>query len=253
MISSFLLSLQFLTVFPLRITKVSAQKMAWAAAFFPLVGLLLGSALAGINTLLGILGFPELVTSIILVVSLVVITGGIHLDGLADTADAFLSNKPKAQMLLIMRDSHIGVMGVLSLISIILLKIGLIYSLNPESSIAALPLMCVLSRWSAVLSMFLSPYARKEGKARLFIQGMNIKIFVFSTAAAMLCAFTIWQIKGLIILLIVAAGTCLAGRLTNRKIGGITGDTLGATIESAEVVVLSGVFLWERMSQVWIV
>lgn len=241
MISNFLLSLQFLTVFPLRITKVSTQKMAWAAAFFPLVGLLLGSALAGINALLGILGFPELVTSIILVVSLVVITGGMHLDGLADTVDAFLSNKPKAQMLLIMRDSHIGVMGVLSLISIILLKIGLIYSLNPESSIAALPLMCVLSRWSMVLAMFLCPYARQDGKALAFIRGMNYKIFSAATIITLICVFGIWQVKGLILLLIIAAYTYLSGRFFNSKIGGMTGDTLGALCELSEIIVLLSV------------
>jgi len=161
-----------------------------------------------------------------------------HLDGLSDTADAFLSGKPKDEMLAIMRDPHIGVMGVISIISVLLLKIGLLAAVAAPLKATSLLLMCVLSRWSSVLAMFLFSYARKDGKAKVFMLGMNLKIFLFSLIAVFVFAFTIWRMKGLITLLIVAGCAYLIGKLANRKIKGITGDTLGAVIELTEIIVL---------------
>ena len=236
--SSFLLALQFLTTLPLKIRNFSDKKMAWALVYFPIVGLFLGLMLLGLNTLLSIFGISPAVANIILVIVLIILTGGMHLDGVADTADAFLSGKAKKEMLEIMRDSHIGVMGVLALISIILLKISLLSSVNVAVKPVALMLMCILSRWSVVLAMYLFPYARQEGKARLFIQGMDLKIFFLSTIAAVICSFLIWHIQGLIVLLAVALCSYVIGKLVMRKIGGVTGDTLGATIELTEIVIL---------------
>lgn len=235
---SFVLALQFLTVFPLKIKEFSEKKLASSVVFFPLIGLFLGLFLCGINQLLLMLNFSPLVLNIILTVALIIITGGMHLDGLSDTADAFFSGKPREEVLAIMRDSHIGVMGVLSLTSAMLLKIGLLFSLSAGLKTTALLLMCVLSRWSAVLAMFLFEYARKEGKAKSFIQGMNLRVFMFSLIMALILAFAIWKLKGLFALAIVAGCTYLFGRFSQRKIGGITGDTLGATIELTEIAVL---------------
>lgn len=235
---SFLLAMQFLTVLPLKVKQFSEKKIAWALAYFPVVGLLLGLMLVGLNSLLSILGIPLVVVNIVLVIALIIFTGGMHLDGLADTADAFLSGKAKKEMLEIMRDSHIGVMGVLALISIILLKVGLLSSVNVAAKPAALMLMCILSRWSVVLIMYLFPYARQEGKAKLFIQGMNLKIFILSTITVIICSFLIWYIQGLIALLIVTLCAYAIGKFVSRKIGGVTGDTLGATIEVMEIATL---------------
>jgi len=236
--TSFLLALQFLTIVPLKINDVSEKKIAWAMVFFPLVGLILGLTLSGINALLLILNFPALAVNIILVVALIAITGGMHMDGLSDTSDAFLSGKPRDEMLAIMRDSHIGVMGVLSIVSVILLKVGLLISVAAPLKIIALILACVLSRWSSALAIFLFPYARKDGKARIFTEGMNLNIFALSSIMVILFAFAIWRLKGMFALLIVAGCVYLGGRFSNRKIGGITGDTLGAAIELTEVVTL---------------
>jgi adenosylcobinamide-GDP ribazoletransferase len=170
------------------------------------------------------------------------ITGGLHLDGLADTIDALASRKDKAEMLKIMRDSHIGTMGVLSLIIIIILKIAILSSLNPAIKNLSLILMCLLSRYSLVLTMFSFPYAREEGKAKIFIRGMNLKIFTLSSIAAFIFAFIIWRLKGILMLLIITGCTYLIGKIINRKIGGITGDTLGAINELTEVIVLLSMF-----------
>ncbi|MFA4989338.1 MAG: adenosylcobinamide-GDP ribazoletransferase [Candidatus Omnitrophota bacterium] len=236
--NSFLLAVQFLTIIPLKIKEVTEEKLARATLYFPLVSLLIGLALAQINLVLLILNFPSFTISIILIVFLAGLTGGLHLDGLSDSADAFLSGRTREEILNIMRDPHSGVMGVLSIICILLLKIGLLDSVPTPAKASALLLMCVLSRWSAVLAMFLFPYARQEGKAGIFIRGMSLKIFLISSISAFIFAFIIWQVKGLIALAIVSGCAYLGAKFTNRKIGGITGDTLGATIELTEVVTL---------------
>jgi len=243
---SILLALQFLSIIPVKFSRVSEKEIANAMIYFPLAGLLLGLILTGENYFLLFLNFPQLTISIILVVSLVALTGGMHLDGLSDTADAFLSGRPKEEILKIMRDPHLGVMGILGLISVILLKIGLLYSVAGSIKTSALLLMCVLSRWSAVFAMFLFPYARNEGKAKAFIQGMNLKIFILSTIIALVCAFMIWQLKGLFIITIVATSAYITGKFINNKIGGITGDTLGAINELTEVIILFSICVIER-------
>lgn len=233
-----LLAVQFLTVIPLKIKDADERRIAESVIYFPLAGLLIGLVLSGIYYCLTMLNLPLLTESIILVVSLIALTGGMHLDGLSDTADAFLSSKPRDEMLAIMRDPHVGVMGVLSLISLILLKVGLLYSINGPLKVIALLLICVLSRWAVVPVMFLFPYARRDGKAGIFIRGMTLKIFILSAIAGIICSFLIWQVKGLVALLTIAVLAYETGRFTSRRIGGITGDTLGATIELAEVAVL---------------
>jgi len=243
---SFLLALQFLTIIPVKIKYFDDKKLSQSMIYFPFVGLLLGLVLAGIGYLLCALNFQRFPIEIILIVSLIILTGGIHLDGLADTFDAFSSRKTEEEMLKIMRDSHIGVMGVLSLACIILLKIAFLYSISAPLKTVSLLLMCTLSRWSLVLAMFLFPYARNEGKAKAFIQGMNLKIFILSTIIALVCAFMIWQLKGLFIITIAAASAYITGKFINNKIGGITGDTLGAINELTEVIILFSICVIER-------
>jgi len=243
---SFLLAVQFLTVIPLKIKEVNEKDLANSAVYFPLVGLLVGLFLLAINYFTSILSLPLLTSNIILVVSLIVITGGMHLDGLSDTADAFLSGKSKEEMLLIMRDPHIGVMGVLSIVSVILLKIGLLVTLSAALKPIALILMCVLSRWDVVLLMFLFPYARKDGKAGVFIRGIKKEIVILALGLACLFAFIAGGFMGLVVLLIASSCVYFAGKFTSGKINGITGDTLGAAIELTEIIVLSALVLFNK-------
>jgi len=235
---SFLSALQFLTIIPVRINHINDKKIAQSMRYFPLVGLLLGLILVGINYLLCTLNFPCLSIDIILVVSIIFLTGGMHLDGLSDTADAFFSRKSKEELLEIMRDSHVGVMGILSIASIILLKIALLYSIEPSLKWIALLLMCILSRWSLVFAMYLFPYARQEGKAKVFMQGINLKIFILASLITLACVISAWKIKGVFIWGIIALSAYIIGKYVNHKIHGITGDTLGATNELIEVITL---------------
>ena len=220
--------------------------------YFPLVGLLLGLILAGANGLLSFFNFEPYFINVMLVILLIVLTGGIHLDGLADTTDALLSGKDREEMLEIMRDSRIGVMGTLGLISIILLKIALVSALTVSLKTISLILMCVLSRWSLVFAMFLFPYAREDGKAKLFIQGINFKIFILATMLALISIAGTGKLSGLLVFAISAIGTYIINKFITRKIGGITGDTLGATNELIEIIILFSICILERIN-LWII
>lgn len=233
-----LLALQFLTSIPVKVNSIKEEDIAKSMVYFPFIGLLLGGFLAAANNLMIVLNFNELVSSVMIVVLLVILTAGLHLDGLADTCDALLSGKPKDEMLKIMRDSRIGVMGVLGLICVLLLKISLIYSISAPLKAAALILMCVVSRWCMVFSIFLFPYARQAGKAKFFIQGRNIKIFVLSAISALICIWAGWGVKSLLFFGAAALFSYSTAKLINKKIGGITGDSIGAINELAEVIVL---------------
>ena len=234
----FLSALQFLTVIPLRIKNIDEHKLANALIYFPLVGLLIGLILAGLSRALFAMHFFELTTAAVLVVALAVITGGMHLDGLSDTFDAAMSGKDKERCLEIMRDPHSGAMGVISIVCVLLLKVVFIFSLSPRDLPVALVLMCVLSRWSLVEAMFFFPYARSEGKAKIFTSNINFRILLLATSIALIFAMLALRMKGLLLFIIAGLGTWLFSKLISRKIGGITGDTLGALNELIEVVVL---------------
>ena len=246
---SFLLAVQFLTVIPLKIRNVNERKLVNSLIYFPVTGLLIGLVLAGLSSVLFALHFYELTVAIVLVVALAAITGGIHLDGLSDTFDALASGKDKEKCLEIMRDSHSGAMGVISIVCALLLKAGFIFSLGLHDYLPALILICVLSRWSMVSAIFLFPYARSEGKAGVFMNNINLRIFLLATGIALVLTLLVWQIKGLLLFIIAGFVAWLFSKLITRKIGGITGDTLGAVNELVEILVLTGVCIIER---IWI-
>jgi adenosylcobinamide-GDP ribazoletransferase len=210
------------------------------------VGLFLGIMLSGEDYLLSFLTFKQFSADIILVVSLAVFTGGIHLDGLADTADAFFSRRKKEEMLEIMRDPHIGAMGVISIICVMLLKISFLASIAQSLRFISLILMCSLSRWILVFLMYVFPYARQDGKAKVLIQGINFQILFLASLFTIVTAIGVWGIYGIYTLAIIMLFAYLFGRSVTKKIGGITGDVLGAFCEITEIIALLCICITER-------
>jgi adenosylcobinamide-GDP ribazoletransferase len=240
-LSSPLLALQFLTVIPVKIKVFKDIDLARSAVYFPVIGFLLGLILVVVAKGLVFLNFNTLTASVIIVAVLAVTTGSIHLDGLSDTSDALLSRKSKDEMLDIMRDPHIGAMGAVAIILALMLKVVLISSLRPSIMMPALVLMCTISRTSLVMAMHLFPYARKEGKAKTYMEQKDIKTLVIAaTLATLFVAFT-WHIRGLVTLLVTILFVYLMGKSIVRRFGGITGDILGAMVETSEIIVLLGV------------
>jgi len=244
--NSFILALQFLTIIPVdKRVELREKEFSQALVYFPVVGLILGLLLSAMALIL-LVRLDSFVVSCLIVTLLAVITGGLHLDGLADTFDALGSRKAKDEMLSIMRDSHIGTMGVVSLISVMLLKVGLLNALPCPQKIFALIMMCVASRFAMVAAMFLFPYAREHGKAKLFIDGANKKIFLIVLSIAALFVFIAGFWLGLLYMLVTVLVVCGFCRYITVKIGGITGDVVGAVCELSEVLFLLLVALWGK-------
>lgn len=237
--NNLLLAIQFFTIIPVNPRfREKGKRLSDSVIYFPLVGLLLGVILAALNFILSYIFLSQVLINVILVVALIILTGGLHLDGLADTFDALLSIKDKEEFLEIMRDPRIGTMGVLSLISVLLLKVVLLCALNPIDKNLALILMCTLSRWSLVLPIYSFPYARSEGKAKDFFAQFSFTTFIVSAAGVLMFTILALSLKGIFVFTAMLLFTFIFNRFMNRKIGGITGDILGATLEINEVIIL---------------
>jgi len=234
----FLLALQFLAIIPIKINKIGEREISGSAAYFPLVGLLLGLLLAGLNNLLTNLGSSAMATSSIVVITSIILTGGMHLDGLCDTFDAISSGKSREEMLAIMKDPHIGALGAISVICMILLKIFLLAGLDTMHRSLTIILMAIISRWCMVIVMPIFSYARQEGKAKAFMLGVNKKIVLLATLLTILLVSFIWPVKSLISVAISFIIAYLFAKTVSRNLGGITGDTLGAINEITELTVL---------------
>jgi adenosylcobinamide-GDP ribazoletransferase len=241
-----LLALQFLTIIPIKISRVEEREISGSAIYFPLAGLLLGLLLAGLNNLMASLGSSAMATSAIVVVTSIILTGGMHLDGLSDTFDAISSGKNREEMLAIMKDPHAGVMGVLSIISAILLKVALLSSLNSVTRALAIIITMTLSRWSLVLSMSLSTYARQQGKAKILMEGRKKRTLLLATLLTLAAITLIYPGRCFFVMAIVAVTSLLFNKSIAKKFNGITGDTLGAINEINEIAALACIFLLER-------
>jgi len=231
-------ALRFLTLLPLpgRLGSSEAE-LAHAAPFFPLVGLLLGCIAAPAAQILFHL-LPPLPAAVLLTFLLLAFSGGLHLDGLADTADGFFSARSSERMLEIMKDSCIGTMGAAALIVILLLKIACLASLSADKLLAAAFLLPVAGRAAILLLMALLPYAREGGLGSLFAVYFHSGAgWIASSGGFLLLTWAAYAAagpSGLTVVLAVLLLTFLFALLCRSKIGGATGDTLGAACELAE-------------------
>ena len=233
----FLLALQFLTVLPVKITsRIKKEDFGKSLIYFPVIGLLIGLALSLGGKLLSSL--PNLAMSAIIVALWAGITGGIHLDGLADTCDGFYGQKPKEERLKIMRDSRIGVMGTAGVVFILLFKFTLISGIPRDFLWKALIMAPVFARWAQAFSCRIADYARKEGKAKHFIEYAGKKEILVGAAFTSVLFIFLMGIKGGILFFFSLLSVYLFVKYARRKIGGMTGDTIGAVNEIAEALVL---------------
>ncbi len=205
--------------------------------FFPVVGIFIGGVCAGVGALLGD-ALPAWPLAIVLVMISAAICGGLHMDGLADTADGFFSSRPRGRILEIMHDSRIGTMGVLALIFSVALKVSVLATLagrDPLLLLQAAFLMPLAGRCSLVLSMAVTPYAREEGLATLFWHRSPARL-IWTLSILALLGWRIAELRGIMAVGAAVVSTILFAGYCYRKIGGGTGDTLGAGNEIAEVV-----------------
>jgi adenosylcobinamide-GDP ribazoletransferase len=242
-----LAALRFLTILPLGSpTGEVEDDLAASPALFPVVGLLLGLIAAAAAWGLSHVA-PPLVTAAALVVLLLVFSGCLHIDGLSDTADGFLSSRPRARILEIMKDSHIGVMGVVAVVAVLLVKFAALASLAEKRPhwlwIAAL-LMPLAGRAAMVLALAVLPCARPEGLASIFYRRRRWPAAAWAASLLGTAAIAVLPWPGLAAWLASMVVTLLAAAYCYRKIGGATGDTFGAVCEIVETVPALTLAVW---------
>jgi adenosylcobinamide-GDP ribazoletransferase len=240
----FLAALRFLTIVPtFSAPQDEADYFPGALFYFPVVGLVVGALGAGAATLLGAM-LPPLSAAALFAVYLSLVSGFFHLDGLADTADGFMGARERERSLEIMKDSRVGVMGAASISSIILLKTAALYSLASAQVPAALLLAPIAGRTAMVVFMPLLPAARvTQGLGSLFGSGSSHAAAWISVLFFTVMALLVMPGRVLLIFVLGAVLMIFFARLCLKKIGGITGDTLGCLCELVETVVLFGAAL----------
>ena len=239
----FLLALSFYTRIPCP-QVLDYKRLPQAAAYLPLVGWLVGAITAASFYLASLL-WPQTTAVIVALICGVFLTGAFHEDGFADVCDGFGGGFGKARILEIMKDSHIGVYGVLGLLLIFLLKISLLNGINAAAVPWALLAGHSISRLPPLLLMQRYNYARDNiSKSAGAVHKPNRQELVIATAIALLPLALLPAVCAWAIIPVLAVNACL-GRYFHRHIGGYTGDCLGASQQIAETVFyLSVSALW---------
>ena len=204
------------------------------------MGLLLGIMLVGLERGCREV-FPEFLSAAVLVAALLIITRGLHLDGLMDTCDGLFGGFTKERRLEIMQDPRVGAFGAAGAVSVLLLHYGALVSLlglqDPGQKWALL-LFPMLSRWSMVVALAAFPYVRQEGLGSPFHQGGIWPATTAAAVSAAIAAVLLGGIAGAAMLLGATAIAWLLGWAMTSKLGGLTGDAYGAVNETTAVLAL---------------
>ncbi len=238
-IMPFLIAVQFMTTIPIKLPYLpSREQNALSMLFYPVIGLMIGGVLWLVASYVQL---PMMLLSCVVMVVWVWLTGGLHLDGLADTADAWVGGfGDRQRTLTIMKDPNTGAMGVIAIVLCLALKWAAVYCLLELDAVLALLFVPMLGRMSALALFATTPYVRQHGLGSalqdvpkyllwLVMLGFGAAVFALS-----------WQMAVVMIGVWAVMLAWLRWRFVGR-IGGITGDTVGASIEVVEVAMLVAV------------
>lgn len=230
-------ALELLTVVRLRRAPVLDERVFGASqAWFPAVGLLIGFALVGLVAVLD--GYlPGSVLGWLLAGTLVGVSGGLHVDGLADTADGVFGGRSREQRLAIMRDGRIGAFGAAAVILALGIKATALASLT-EARGEVLLLAPMLGRWAPVPAMVAFPYARERGLGKGFHAAALPWPAPFAMVTALAGSLALVGPQGVALVALCGVLSLLLGLVLSRSLGGLTGDTYGAIVEVCEIAVL---------------
>ena len=246
----FLAALQFLTSIPLlRRRETSPEDLGRSTPYFPVVGLIIGLILAGLNLLLNLI-LPPAVVNALLIVSLAILTGALHLDGFVDTCDGIAGHRTVEDRWRVMHDSRAGAFGIVGVVLLLLVKYVSLSSIPGSLMMATLVFMPIVSRWAMVYAVFAYPYARPSGLGKVFKQEASWPRFTVATLITFLIAMLLIplvQLSALVLMFGVWIMTLVMAAYFKGKFSGLTGDTYGAINEVAEVSVLILVVLLVRL------
>lgn len=232
----FLAALTLLTVIPVPGFCSTEDDLAGCKPYFPLVGVIVGFIVYWLAQ--GLLWFASpYVMAMVLIIALAMASKGFHLDGLADTADGFMSSRSRDRMMEIMRDSRIGSMGVLALIFVLGLKVAGIASLYADQVPKTVLFAAIAGRCAIVAYIQLSRYARETGMGEIMFRRKSIICFVWVLAFMFCAGIYLFKSTGLVMCGAIVIFVIFWAVYTKRKIGGATGDTIGACEEISEMIV----------------
>ena len=176
-------------------------------------------------------------------------SGCLHLDGLSDTADGFLSSRTRERILEILKDSHVGAMGMIAVVCVLLAKFAALASIEPSLVWAAALLMPLCGRCAMVVFMALLPYVRPSGLGTIFYRTAVWPSALWAALLSAAVAWTVLRTAGVAIWGVSMMVAMLLAVYSYRKIGGATGDTFGAVCEIVEVVpaLVLSVWPWESV------
>jgi len=234
------LAIRFLTIIPVisfhpsnhtnQNDEVLAENFANSMAFFPLVGMLIGILLVFLRRIFYSFVVSSLVGDTLVFIVWIWLSGGLHLDGFADSVDGFLGGHDKEEILKIMKDSSTGAKGVVALVSLLLLKFVLLAEMPLLLKDVALFFTPAIGRWSMVIAAFLGKPARlKNSMGKLFMDYVGWREVIFASLTI-----------GIEIVLLIL-------KYCQKRIGGISGDILGAINEIVEVSILLAIYLLSQL------
>ncbi len=231
----FWLALSFLTTIPTPAFPFVEGGLGRAGKWFPLVGAIVGLVLAGAHWALSFV-LPEGVTAVFIITLWAWLTGGLHLDGLADCGDGLLIAASRERRLEIMKDSRVGAFGAISLVLYLMLKGTAVASLpNPTLPLILAP---AAARWFLLLAAR-QPSARPGGMGDSFTASLTPSTLLLAVIVpALLLIAAGW--RGLLAAALALAATWLLIRLARHRLGGVTGDVFGLVVEISELAVLLG-------------
>jgi adenosylcobinamide-GDP ribazoletransferase len=236
LLTNFSLAWRLLTVIPLPLPDELHPAPGRAAAYFPLVGLVLGVILAGLGWLLAAI-FPAGLAAALLLAAWAGLTGLLHLDGFMDCCDGLLPPRDPVRRLEIMKDSRVGAFGVVGGVLLLLVKWNGLAALPDPYRLPVLVVAPVLARWAMVWAMARYPLARTEGLSALFKAGLGRRQVILASAVALGVALLLgW--RGLALLAVTWLTMTLVVRLAIVRIGGLTGDVYGAIGEIVETIIV---------------
>lgn len=234
----FFLALKFLTIFPApKRWGKTTEDLEQSLSYFPLVGLILGAILLGLNYGLSLI-LPAAVVNVLLIIAIVIITGAHHLDGLMDSFDGTVSGKSRERRLEIMSDSHVGTFGIIAAILLLLLKYAALSSVPFNIIMPTLLLMPTLSRWIVVNTIFIFPCAKTSGMGLAFKNGATWQRLTIATIIALVASVLLMNWQGVVLMATLCLITFGIGTYFRARLGGLTGDVYGAINELSEALVL---------------
>lgn len=241
---AFVLALQFLTILPVRVRgEVPPARLRASLAWFPFVGLLIGGVLAALQRYAWP-GAPVRLGCLLLVAAGLLLTGALHLDGLADVADALCARKDRQGRLEVMRDPRVGAAGAAAVVLALLFRWELLCALASQARLLGLLLAPIVGRSAMVVALRILPPARPEGLAATWAPAPGHAVALAILFGLGLPALLMHPLPGLRAAAGAALGVGLLISISARAFGGVTGDVCGAAGEVAELAFLGGVLAW---------